>query len=186
MEISGSYYCCFSFDSEILAEALPSSFSAYEEYVPSYDYLENKYLCDVADIAAEAVENYMPVIKENALELAKDPLDYIKGDTTFSNALRSKVRGELSSVILDTLQNKSSYLEESFSDVSKIFDEIRKGYASLESVGKGEYIPKAESINLDVVSIIVSDEFFNKLGREEKILKNTPVSSDSPYSVFWE
>ena len=176
----------FSFDSEILAEALPSSFSAYEEYVPSYDYLENKYLCDVADIAAEAVENYMPVIKENALELAKDPLDYIKGDTTFSNALRSKVRGELSSVILDTLQNKSSYLEESFSDVSKIFDEIRKGYASLESVGKGEYIPKAESINLDVVSIIVSDEFFNKLGREEKILKNTPVSSDSPYSVFWE
>ena len=70
--------------------------------------------------------------------------------------------------------------------MSKIFGEIRKGYASLESVGKGEYLPEAESILFDIVSVVVSDEFFNQLGREEKTLKNTPASSDSPYSVFWE
>ena len=176
----------FSIDSEILEEALPSSFLLYEEYLPSFDDLENKYLTDVADVAVEAVKNYMPVIKESALELAKDPLDYIEGDTTFSNALRSKVGEELSSVVYSTLQNNSSDLEESFLGVSKIFGEIRKGYASLESVGKGEYLPEADSILFNSVSIIVSDEFFNQLGREEKILKNTPVSSDSPYSVFWE
>ena len=176
----------FSIDSKILEEALPSSFSIYEEYVPSFDDLENKYLSDVADAAVEAVKNYMPVIKESALELAKEPLDYIKGDTSLTNALRSKVGGELSSVIYSTLQDKSSDLEESFLGMSKIFGEIRKGYASLESVGKGEYLPDAESILFDIVSVVVSDEFFNQLGREEKILKNTPVSSDSPYSVFWE
>ena len=162
------------------------SFSIYEEYVPSFDDLENKYLSDVADAAVEAVKNYMPVIKESALELAKEPLDYIKGDTSLTNALRSKVGGELSSVIYSTLQDKSSDLEESFLGVSKIFGEIRKGYASLESVGKGEYLPEAESILFDIVSVVVSDEFFNQLGREEKTLKNTPASSDSPYSVFWE
>ena len=176
----------FSIDSKILEEALPSSFSIYEEYVPSFDDLENKYLSDVADAAVEAVKNYMPVIKESALELAKEPLDYIKGDTSLTNALRSKVGGELSSVIYSTLQDKSSDLEESFLGVSKIFGEIRKGYASLESVGKGEYLPDAESILFDIVSVVVSDEFFNQLGREEKTLKNTPASSDSPYSVFWE
>lgn len=176
----------FSIDSKILEEALPPSFSIYEEYVPSFDDLENKYLSDVADAAVEAVKNYMPVIKESALELAKEPLDYIKGDTSLTNALRSKVGGELSSVIYSTLQDKSSDLEESFLGVSKIFGEIRKGYASLESVGKGEYLPEAESILFDIVSVVVSDEFFNQLGREEKTLKNTPVSSDSPYSVFWE
>lgn len=176
----------FSIDSKILEEALPSSFSIYEEYVPSFDDLENKYLSDVADAAVEAVKNYMPVIKESALELAKEPLDYIKGDTSLTNALRSKVGGELSSVIYSTLQDKSSDLEESFLGVSKIFGEIRKGYASLESVGKGEYLPEAESILFDIVSVVVSDEFFNQLGSEEKTLKNTPASSDSPYSVFWE
>ena len=176
----------FSIDSKILEEALPSSFSIYEEYVPSFDDLENKYLSDVADAAVEAVKNYMPVIKESALELAKEPLDYIKGDTSLTNALRSKVGGELSSVIYSTLQDKSSDLEESFLGVSKIFGEIRKGYASLESVGKGEYLPDAESILFDIVSVVVSDEFFNQLGSEEKTLKNTPASSDSPYSVFWE
>ena len=176
----------FSIDSKILEEALPPSFSIYEEYVPSFDDLENKYLSDVADAAVEAVKNYMPVIKESALELAKEPLDYIKGDTSLTNALRSKVGGELSSVIYSTLQDKSSDLEESFLGVSKIFGEIRKGYASLESVGKGEYLPEAESILFDIVSVVVSDEFFNQLGREEKTLKNTPASSDSPYSVFWE
>ena len=176
----------FSIDSKILEEALPSSFSIYEEYVPSFDDLENKYLSDVADAAVEAVKNYMPVIKESALELAKEPLDYIKGDTSLTNALRSKVGGELSSVIYSTLQDKSSDLEESFLGVSKIFGEIRKGYASLESVGKGEYLPEAESILFDIVSVVVSDEFFKQLGREEKTLKNTPASSDSPYSVFWE
>lgn len=176
----------FSIDSKILEEALPSSFSIYEEYVPSFDDLENKYLSDVADAAVEAVKNYMPVIKESALELAKEPLDYIKGDTSLTNALRSKVGGELSSVIYRTLQDKSSDLEESFLGVSKIFGEIRKGYASLESVGKGEYLPEAESILFDIVSVVVSDEFFNQLGSEEKTLKNTPASSDSPYSVFWE
>ena len=176
----------FSIDSKILEEALPSSFSIYEEYVPSFDDLENKYLSDVADAAVEAVKNYMPVIKESALELAKEPLDYIKGDTSLTNALRYKVGGELSSVIYSTLQDKSSDLEESFLGVSKIFGEIRKGYASLESVGKGEYLPEAESILFDIVSVVVSDEFFNQLGREEKTLKNTPASSDSPYSVFWE
>ena len=176
----------FSIDSKILEEALPSSFSIYEEYVPSFDDLENKYLSDVADAAVEAVKNYMPVIKESALELAKEPLDYIKGDTSLTNALRSKVGGELSSVIYSTLQDKSSDLEESFLGVSKIFGEIRKGYASLESVGKGEYLPEAESILFDIVSVVVSDEFFNQLGREEKALKNTPASSDAPYSVFWE
>ena len=148
--------------------------------------MENKYLSDVADAAVEAVKNYMPVIKESALELAKEPLDYIKGDTSLTNALRSKVGGELSSVIYSTLQDKSSDLEESFLGVSKIFGEIRKGYASLESVGKGEYLPEAESILFDIVSVVVSDEFFNQLGREEKALKNTPASSDAPYSVFWE
>ena len=176
----------FSIDSKILEEALPPSFSIYEEYVPSFDDLENKYLSDVADAAVEAVKNYMPVIKESALELAKEPLDYIKGDTSLTNALRSKVGGELSSVIYSTLQDKSSDLEESFLGVSKIFGEIRKGYASLESVGKGEYLPDAESILFDIVSVVVSDEFFNQLGSEEKTLKNTPASSDSPYSVFWE
>ncbi len=150
----------FSIDSKILEEALPSSFSIYEEYVPSFDDLENKYLSDVADAAVEAVKNYMPVIKESALELAKEPLDYIKGDTSLTNALRSKVGGELSSVIYSTLQDKSSDLEESFLGVSKIFGEIRKGYASLESVGKGEYLPDVESILFDIVSVVVSDEFF--------------------------
>ena len=167
----------FSIDSKILEEALPSSFSIYEEYVPSFDDLENKYLSDVADAAVEAVKNYMPVIKESALELAKEPLDYIKGDTSLTNALRSKVGGELSSVIYSTLQDKSSDLEESFLGVSKIFGEIRKGYASLESVGKGEYLPEAESILFDIVSVVVSDEFFNQLGREEKTLKNTDRKS---------
>lgn len=176
----------FSFDSEILSEALPSSFSIYEEYVPSYDTLTEKYLSDVAKVATEAVESYMPVIKERALEMAKDPMEYISGDTTLTDALKKLMGGELSAVVYDTLFERKEYLDESFLTVSRIFNEIRKGYASLESVGKGEYLPEAMSILLDNASMIVSDAFFTSLGSVEKTLKNTPVSSNSPYAVFWE
>ena len=176
----------FSFDPDILSEALPSSFSTYEEYVPSYDTLKKKYLSDVAEVAAEAVESYMPIIKEAALEMAQDPLGYISGDTTLSEALERKMGVDLSSVIYDSFYAHSAFLEESFLSVSRVFDEIRKGYASLESVGKGEYLPEAKSILFSNASTIVSDEFFRLLGKHEMILKNTPVSSNSPYSVFWE
>ena len=176
----------FSFEPEILSDALPSSFTLYKEYVPSYNDLEKKYLTDVASVAIDAVDSYVPVIKERALEMSGEPTKYISGDTTFSDALKTRMGEELSSVIYNTLSDNSSLLDESFLSIARIFDEIRKGYASLKSVGKEENLPKVESILLKTASTIVSDEFFRQLGKKEKILKNTPVSSDSPYSVFWE
>ena len=176
----------FSFDSLALADALPDSCTIYKEYVPSHDALEKKYLSEVKDVAVEAVESYMPVIKNMAFVLSGDPLPYIPGDTTFTKELERRLGGELSKVIYDKFLEESSCLEESFLSVAKIFNEIRSGYASLSSVGKGEYLPEAESIVLEKASMIVSTEFFLELGKEETILKNTPVSSNSPYSVFWE
>ena len=176
----------FSFDSLALADALPDSFTIYKEYVPSYDALEKKYLSEVKDVAVEAVESYMPVIKNMAFVLSGDPLPYIPGDTTFTKELERRLGGELSKVIYEKFLEESSCLEESFLSVARIFNEIRSGYASLSSVGKGEYLPEAESIVLEKASMIVSTEFFLELGKEETILKNTPVSSNSPYSVFWE
>ena len=84
----------FSFDSLALADALPDSFTIYKEYVPSYDALEKKYLSEVKDVAVEAVESYMPVIKNMAFVLSGDPLPCIPGDTTFTKELERRLGGE--------------------------------------------------------------------------------------------
>ena len=130
--------------------------------------------------------DFVPTIKERALEMAGSPLPYISGDTSFTDDLKMEMEGELSSVILNELRESDEYLDESFLPVYKVFEEIRKGYKTLEAVGKGEYLSQAERIDIEEASVIVSSEFFDQLGKKEKILKNTPVSSDSPYSVFWE
>ena len=110
--------------------------------MPSYDDLEKKYLTDVASVAIDAVDSYVPVIKERALEMSGEPTKYISGDTTFSDALKTRMGEELSSVIYNTLSDNSSLLDESFLSIARIFDEIRKGYSSLKSVGKEENLPK--------------------------------------------
>ena len=176
----------FSFDPEILSPSLPQSFSYYEEYVPSYNELKENYLSAVTTVSLKALKDYIPVIKERALEMSASPLSYVTGDTSFTEELRKQMEDDLSSVILKELGESSEYLDESFLAVYRVFEEIRKGYESLETVGKGEYLPLAERIILDDASRIVSAEFFDQLGKKEKVLKNTPAPSSSPYAVFWE
>ena len=54
-------------DNEKLAELL------YHDVRLTIDDLEKKYLTDVASVAIDAVDSYVPVIKERALEMSGEP-----------------------------------------------------------------------------------------------------------------
>ena len=176
----------FTLSNSDLAPALPYSYVAYESYVPSFDHLEDSYLSPIARIAEKAISEYIPVLRNRALEKADNPLLYISGDTSLSDDLESSYLSELSSLVEDAFIAEHSFIEEAFSLSQKVFSEIRTGYRNLESVGKGEDLPVAEGIDYAEAARLAAAVFFSSMGERESVLKNTPASADSPYSVFWE
>ncbi|MGN1164345.1 MAG: hypothetical protein ACI4S4_06010 [Candidatus Ornithospirochaeta sp.] len=176
----------FSIPNSDLAPALPYSYIVYESYVPSFDHLEDSYLSSVAFIAEKAISEYMPVLRNIALEKAEEPLAYIAGDTSLSDELKEEYMSFLVSLIEDAFIKESDVIEEAFSISEKVFSEIRIGYRNLGNVGKGEDLPVAEGIDYSEAARLAATAFFLTLGNSERVLKNTPASADSPYSVFWE
>ena len=173
-------------DTSVLSSSLPSSFTVYSDYVPSYGELELKYVSSISRISEEAVRTSLPLLATYASSLIDEPEKYISDDDSFTSELKNISLEEVEVIVLSALKEHSSEINDSFLQVKRVFDEIRTAYANLSKVEKGVALPEASGMDFNVAAHLVSESFFNDLGSLERTLKNTPASSDSLYAVFWE
>ena len=172
-------------DTSVLSSSLPSSFTVYSDYVPSYGELELKYVSSISRLS-EAVRTSLPLLATYASSLIDEPEKYISDDDSFTSELKNISLEEVEVIVLSALKEHSAEINESFLQVKRVFDEIRTAYANLSKVEKGVALPEASGMDFNVAAHLVSESFFNDLGSLERTLKNTPASSDSLYAVFWE
>ena len=174
-------------DTSVLSSSLPSSFTVYSDYVPSYGELELKYVSSISRISEEAVRTSLPLLATYASSLIDEPEKYISDDDSFTSELKNiSLEEEVEGIVLSALKEHSAEINESFLQVKRVFDEIRTAYANLSKVEKGVALPEASGMDFNVAAHLVSESFFTNLGSLERTLKNTPASSDSLYAVFWE
>ena len=173
-------------DTSVLSSSLPSSFTVYSAYVPSYGELELKYVSSISRISEEAVRTSLPLLATYASSLIDEPEKYISDDDSFTSELKNICLEEVEVIVLSALKEHSAEINDSFLQVKRVFDEIRTAYANLSKVEKGVALPEASGMDFNVAAHLVSESFFTDLGSLERTLKNTPASSDSLYAVFWE
>lgn len=168
---------------------LPSSYALYEEYVPSYSYIRDRYLSHIASFVNNTINSeFYFYIQENGTEIIEENSSlYIKGDLFLSKTLKDNLTPLFVELIENDLNNNVAALDEAFSESKKTFNSVRISYANLEKANKDISLLPVVSLDNHVIAIVATSIFFSELTeREEEIRNNPSLAFDSPYSVFWK
>lgn len=168
---------------------LPSSYVLYEEYVPSYPYIRDRYLSHITNLVNDVINReFYFYIQENGSEIIKENSStYIKGGVFLSKTLKDNLTPLFVEMIENDLNNNADALEEAFNESKKTFNSVRISYSNLEKANKDISLLPVSKLDNHVIAIVATSIFFSELNEREEDIRNNPsLSFDSPYSVFWK
>lgn len=175
----------FVLNPSLLEEAIPSSYSAYREYVPLYEEYRDSYLSAIAKLAETLIKESFDIINAYAAELSQNHQRYIAEDIPLYMDLESLASSSVRDILAQELRN-SDELQKFFEPSYKEFSAIKAVYENLSSISIIYDIPEAEPVDVDKIAAIAVKEFFTTLGEVETFLKNRNYDKSSSYAYFWE
>lgn len=168
---------------------LPSSFVMYEEYVPSYLYIRDRYLSNITSLVNNVINReFYSYLQENGTEVIEENSSlYIKGDVLLSKTLKDNLTTLFVEIIENDLNINMEKLEAAFSESKKTFNSVRIAYSNLEKANKDISLLPVTPLDNHVIAIVATSIFFSELNEREETIRNNPsLAFDSPYSVFWK
>ena len=155
--------------------ALPLSYTAYEDYIPSYDEIEEKYLSSVASIVNEEITGLFSfAILSAADTVADNPSPYLAGESIIS-ALRKATEESLTAALTSSLEEREDELDSSFTESREAFGRVKKAYSALSAVSKGIYLPTARALDIKSIVSVSVDRYFFLLSEEESAFRTNPL-----------
>lgn len=168
---------------------LPSSYVLYEEYVPSYSYIRDRYLEQITNLINSTINReFYSYIQENGKEIIEENSSlYVKDSVFLSKTLKDNLTPLFVELIENDLNNNAEALEEAFGESKKTFNSVRISYSNLEKANKDISLLPAVPLDNHVIAVVATSIFFSELnGKEEAIRNNPSLAFDSPYYVFWK
>lgn len=169
-----------------IAPALNESYREYEDYLPSYDEIRDRYLGAVLLILED---DFVTLFKESVLSsassLSQSPRKYLMGEM-LSPEVESATRTFLSLSFGSLIDEREEKMKEAFLESGESFSMVKKAYDNLNVVGVSEKLPEAEEIDKTSLITLVLDRYYSILEEEEIKLRTNPLYGDSTYRLFWE
>lgn len=169
-----------------LVSALPGSYTAYGEYLPSYSAISSRYLSAVCKVVNAAFsESFLSdTVTASADVLSDTPSRYISGEAVISD-IEKETRESLGALLEEYYKEHSEELDEAFSESRTYFGMVKRSYSSLSIIGEEIVLPDAEMITVSDLADITLDRFYSLLSSSETKLRNNPLYGDSVYRLFW-
>lgn len=175
----------FELSSSDIEPALPSSYTVYSSYLPSYETIKERYLSSVLDIIEEDLLSSFKSNIESSLQLLLDnPSSYIEG-TLISSVLKANLYSLILSSFNDVIEAKRSEIDEAFDESRSDFGRIRKSYENLTLLGITVSLPRAEPLDTSLSAELCLEEYFLYLEENEISLRSDPLYSAGAYRLFW-
>lgn len=171
---------------EDISSALPESYTAYKDYLPSYDEIAARYLASVISILEE---DFVSIFTESFLNvsssLVSSPRKYLMGEMLLLDA-ESASRTYISLSFGNLMDKRKDELDNAFNESSTNFEMVKKAYDNLSKIGITENLSPAGEIERNSLITLVLDKYYSILEEEEINLRTNPLYGESSYRLFWE
>ena len=168
---------------------LPSEYTIYSEYSPSYRMLTDDYTSELSSIVLPLFSEAAAFILSRIDECVSggDTERMVKTPEGMTDRIQDLLAVDIYNYLVQAVNEMSDELDEAFRDCFVIFSSVRASYLNLRSVGVSITLPSPEPLDSNDIAFAVEAALFTRLAEHEKELKSRiPESLEDPYAVFWE